>query len=66
MDNVAKVDESSFISSKRRMAFLDMLIEQHLKDPQAFSELDIREEVDTFMFEVSRTLVACKLDLYLH
>nr|XP_046915914.1 LOW QUALITY PROTEIN: cytochrome P450 4c3-like [Dermatophagoides farinae] len=35
----------------RRLAFMDLLIEQHLKDPKQFTELDIREEVDTFMFE---------------
>lgn len=42
----------TFTLSRRRLAFLDMLVEQHLKDPEALSELDIREEVDTFMFEV--------------
>lgn len=41
----------SFTSSRRRLAFLDMLIEQHLKDPESLNEVDIREEVDTFMFE---------------
>ena len=30
---------------------MDLLIEQHLKDPKHFTESDIREEVDTFMFE---------------
>jgi len=49
VDNGQKVD--TFISSRRRLAFLDMLIEQHLKDPAVLSELDMREEVDTFMFE---------------
>ena len=27
----------------RRLAFMDLLIEQHLKDPIHFTELDIRE-----------------------
>lgn len=36
---------------KGRLAFIDILIEQHLRTPTAFTELDIREEVDTFMFE---------------
>lgn len=44
-----KID--SFTSSRRRLAFLDMLIEQHLKDPETLNEVDMREEVDTFMFE---------------
>lgn len=44
-----KVD--SFTSTRRRLAFLDMLIEQHLKDPESLNVVDIREEVDTFMFE---------------
>jgi len=33
------------------MTFMDTLIYQHLKDPNSLSEQDIREEVDTFMFE---------------
>ena len=44
--------DAMFTSSrKRRLAFSDILIERHLQDPKSFTELDIREEVDTFMFE---------------
>ncbi|GBL89815.1 Cytochrome P450 4C1 [Araneus ventricosus] len=39
-------EESSF---EKRKPFLELLLEYHLKDP-SFTEKDVREEVDTFMF----------------
>lgn len=45
-----EISEDKF-SEKKRMPFMDTLIHQHLKDPTSLSEHDIREEVDTFMFE---------------
>lgn len=36
-----------------RKAFLDLLLDLHIKDPKNFTELDVQEEVDSFMFAVS-------------
>ncbi|XP_013794828.1 cytochrome P450 4c3-like [Limulus polyphemus] len=58
-------NENGVIRLKRHQAFLDLLINHHLKDPTLTLE-DIREEVDTFMFEGhDTTAMAISWTLYL-
>lgn len=41
-----------FTGTKTRLAFLDLLLQQHFKDPKNFTTEDVKEEADTFMFAV--------------
>lgn len=54
MDNMR--DSSFFRSGNKRLAFLDLMLQQHLIE-QTLSIEDIQEEVDTFMFAVSNTSI---------
>lgn len=46
-------DGSEHVKSVKRKAFMDLLLDMHLSDPHNFTELDVQEEVDSFMFAVS-------------
>lgn len=52
MEQVKRDFDLDAFGSKERLSFLDMLLQARV-DGKPLSHLDVREEVDTFMFEVS-------------
>lgn len=51
------------IGKKKKLAFLDMLLLSTI-DGKPLSDIDIREEVDTFLFEVSDIILLSKFLKY--
>lgn len=49
----SKNSDTSGVGEKKKMAFIDILLQSQIEG-QPLTNLDIREEVDTFMFEVRR------------
>jgi cytochrome P450 len=48
--------EQSYEDNGRRIAFLDLLLKEHEKNPTEFTLKDIRDEVDTLMFTGHETV----------
>ncbi|GFR18685.1 cytochrome P450 4V2 [Trichonephila clavata] len=50
LDNLKNKDGIVNKGPEKKKAFMDLLLDMHMSDPKNFTERDIQEEVDSFMF----------------
>lgn len=58
-NNIHLSNHNDSLRAHVKKPFMDTLIEEHLKNPSAMTLRDIREEVDTFMFEGKESRITC-------
>lgn len=59
-ESVIETSTEDDVGVKKKMALLDVLLQSTIEG-KPLTNLEIREEVDTFMFEVSRFVFKCKV-----
>lgn len=55
-------EENGLSSSKRRLDFLDIVLKARDEDGNGLTDLEIRNEVDTFLFAGNRRLMTTNID----
>ncbi|XP_011182403.2 uncharacterized protein Cyp4g1_1 [Zeugodacus cucurbitae] len=58
-DDLDEIDEANDVGAKRRLAFLDAMVEMTKNPDIEWTEKDVMDEVNTIMFEGHDTTAAC-------